>query len=245
MSRSSGRFLAACGSGTSSRHRSVGFSLIELVIAISLASFVLVGVASIAAQMARTQIEGIRSGTATGWSLVSYLAMSKEIEDSNVLAYPTPDLMSADAIIVCKNWSRMQDPNPPGDRRLDRNVPGTVSVIQYCVDPAAPVAPETGFRLRRFAKVGVPPAVVCPDPGVLVACTATPPGGWTETGVVGFRLEKLAGFPLIFQRDNSIGGVRLRYAIGRQTPTTNDPNPKSTHFDIAIAMQKQYNNPLD
>jgi type II secretory pathway pseudopilin PulG len=217
--------------------RTEGFSLIELVIAISLASFVLVGVASIAAQMARTQIEGIRSGTATGWSLVSYLSMSKEIEDSNVLAFPIADGASADSLIVCKNWSRVVA------GKLDANAPGLVSVIQYCVDPTAPVAPETGFRLRRYAMVGA--AVVCPNPGVPVACTAAPPGGWTETGVVGFRLEKLAGFPVIFTRDNSIGGVRLRYAIGRQTPTANDPNPKSTPFDIAIAMQKQYNNPLD
>ena len=53
--------------------RKAGFSIIELVIAVSLASFVLVGVASIAAQMARSQVDGIRSGTVTGWSVASYM----------------------------------------------------------------------------------------------------------------------------------------------------------------------------
>jgi hypothetical protein len=154
-----------------------------------------------------------------------------------VLAFPIADGATSDSLIVCKNWSRVVG------GKLDANPPGIVTVIQYCVDTTAPVAPETGFKLRRYASVGA--GVVCPNPGVPVACTAAPAGGWTDTGVIGFRLEKLAGFPNVFTRANSIGGVRIRYAIGRQTPTVNDPNPKSTPFDISIAMQKQYNNPLD
>jgi prepilin-type N-terminal cleavage/methylation domain-containing protein len=208
-----------------------GFSIIELVIAISLASFVLVGVATIAAQMARNQVDGIRSGTATGWSVVSYMAMSKEIEDSNVLAYPIANGASADSLIVCKNWSRVVG------GKLD--AAGTVSVIQYCVDSSD----LANMVLRRFENTGA--GVVCPDPGVPVACTAAPGGVWTDVGVIGFRLEKIAGFPNMFTRDNSIGGVRVRYVIGRQTPTTNDPNPRSTPFDIGIAMQKQYSSTVD
>ncbi len=219
-----------------------GFSLIELVIAVSLASFVLIGVSVIASQMARSQVEGIRGGTVTGWSLVSYLSMAKEIEEANVLAYPIADLAEGDAVIVCKNWSRMQGLLPGG--KLD--AAGLVSVIQYCVDSTDP----TNLILRRYANVGA--LVACPCPGAPgacnaapVACVASPAGTWTETGVVGFRLEKITGLPNMFKRDNSIGGVRLRYVIGRQTPTTNDPNPKSTPFNIAIGMQKQYNSSLD
>ncbi|MBI2384937.1 MAG: hypothetical protein HYV14_02875 [Elusimicrobia bacterium] len=244
MRKTSGRLLTASGSGTSSPDGSVGFSIIELVIAISLASFVLVGVATIASQMARSQIDGIRSGTVTGWSLVSYLAMAKEIEDANVLAFPIANGAASDSLIVCKNWSRVQT-GP--DRRLDKNAPGLVSVIQYCVDSSDPA----NLVLRRFANVGAYPAVTCPDPGVPVACTASPGGTWNENGagagvsVIGFKLEKLSGFPNMFTRDNSIGGVRVRYVIGRQTPTSNEPNPKSTPFDIGIAMQKQYNSTVD
>lgn len=215
-----------------------GFSIIELVIAISLSSFVLVGVATIAAQMARSQIDGIRSGTVTGWSLVSYLAMSKEIEDANVLAFPIANGNSSDSVIICKNWSRLQ--NGP-DRRLDTNAPGLVVVTQYCVDSSDPA----NMVLRRYSRVGAYPGVTCPDPGVPVACTAAPGGGWTEIGIVGLRLEKLAGFPTVFTRDNSIGGLRMRYVIGHQTASTNEPIPKFTPFDIGIGMSKQYNNTLD
>ena len=220
-----------------------GFSIIELVIAISLASFVLVGVATIASQMARSQIEGIRSGTVTGWSLVSYLSMAKEIEDANVLAFPIANGASSDSLIVCKNWSRVVG------GKLNTNVapPGadSVTAVQYCVDSTD----AANLVLRRFANTGA--GVTCPDPGVPVACVAAPGGTWNENGagngisVIGFHLEKMAGFPTVFTRDNSIGGVRLRYVIGRQTPTTNDPNPKSTPFDIGIAMQKQYNSTVD
>lgn len=228
--------------------KSNGFSIIELVIAISLASFVLVSVATIAAQMARTQIEGIRSGTSTGWTIVSYMSMAKEIEDANVLAYPINTGDSADQLVICKNWSRSAAPAPGARLNTDTTVldgqqQGAVYVIQYCVDPTAPVAPQTGYTLRRYANIG--PAVICPAaPAAPVTCDAAGPG-WTKNDVVGFRLEKVAGLPNVFLRDNSIGGVRLRYVIGRQTPTTNEPLPKFSTFNFGITMQKQYTNTLD
>lgn len=217
-----------------------GFSIIELVIAISLSSFVLVGVATIAAQMARSQMEGIRSGTMTGWSLVSYLAMAKEIEDANVLAFPIADGSSSDSVIVCKNWSRMQSPAPGKLSNLDpvTGAAAAVAVVQYCVDSTDPA----NLVLRRYANVGA--AVTCPNPGVPVACAASPGGSWTQVGVVGFRVEKLGGAN-VFTRDNSVGGLRVRYVIGRQTATTNEPIVKFTPFDFKIGMQKQFNNPLD
>ncbi len=209
-----------------------GFSIIELVIAVSLASFVLVGVAVIASQMARSQVDGIRSGTVTGWSLVSYTAMAKEIEDANVLAYPINNGDNADSIVICKNWSRIQG------GKLDAT--GNVSVVQYCVDTSA----AGNFLLRRYANVG--PGVACPSPPAApVGCIASPTGTWTETGVVGFRLEKLSGFANVFWRDNGIGGVRLRYVIGQQAATANQPVVKFTPFDFGIAMQKQFNGTLD
>lgn len=221
-----------------------GFSLIELVIAVSLASFVLVGVATIAAQMARAQIDGIRRGTSTGWSLVSYMSMAKEIEDANVLAYPIADGASADQLVVYKNWSRAQGPLPGG--MLDGSVGAKVSIIQYCVDTTDPA----NLVVRRFERTGTVTVANTPpftpaNPGAAVACGAAPAGTWTNLSVIGFRMERLSGFPNMFTRDNSIGGVRIRYAIGRQTPTTNDPTPSFTPFDIGIAMQKQYSTTLD
>lgn len=223
-----------------------GFSLVELLIATSLSAFVLIGISTIGASLARNQVEGIRSGTQVGWSVVSYMGMAKEIEDGNVLVFPVNNGDTADQIVICRNWSRNQSPpgrlNTDGTLGPDGVPKGTVFVIQYCVDPTAPVAPETGYKIRRYANVGT--AVTCPTAGVPVACTAGGPG-WTENGTVGYRLEKLAGFPQVFQRDNAIGGVRLRYAIGRQTATTNEPTPKFTAFNFGITMSKQYSSTVD
>lgn len=227
-----------------------GFSLVELLIATSLSAFVLIGISTIGASLARNQIEGIRSGTQVGWSVVSYMSMAKEIEDGNVLVHPAVNGATSDSIVICKNWSRQMGVGPPAGDRLNTDAglapdgvrKDTVYVIQYCVDPTAPVAPETGFKIHRYALVG--PAVTCPLTGVPVTCNAAGPG-WTENGTIGYRVEKLAGFPLVFQRDNAIGGVRLRYAIGRQTATTNEPTPKFTTFDFGISMAKQYSSTLD
>ena len=226
------------------RRRSAGFSLIELVIAVSLASFVLVGVASIAAQMARSQVEGIRSGTVTGWSLISYLSMSKELEDANVLAYPVADGTAVDSVVVCKNWSRVMNGGAGGKLNTNATPPGAnfVSIVQYCLDSAAPA----NLILRRFERLGA--GVICPAAvGAPATCTAIPSspwGAWSNTGVVGFRVERLAGAS-VFTRANSVGGVRVRYVVGHQVGTPNEPAPKSTPFDISIAMQKQYNNTSD
>lgn len=230
--------------------RSRGFSIIELVIAISLASFVLVGVATIAAQLARNQVEGIRSGTATGWSLVSYQAMSKEIEDANVLAWPAADGSGSDSIVVCKNWSRaLAGPDKRLNTSTDPPQADYVTLTQFCVDPTPPAAPQTGFTLRRFSRRGTfASGVTCPDtvaaPATCTSAPSTPWGAWSENTVVGFRLEKLGGAD-VFTRANAIGGVRVRYVIGRQTPTTNEPTPKFTPFDFGISMQKQFSSTVD
>ena len=238
--------------------KSEGFSLIELMISVSLASFVLVGVATIASQMARNQVDGIRSGTVTGWSVVSYTAMAKEIEDANVLVFPVNNGDTADQIVICKNWSRNVGPGPfpggPGDRLntdpgfdADGVAKGTVYVIQYCVDPTLPPVGQTGFTLRRYANVGFPPGVSCPTAGMPVACNLAGPG-WTKNDIVGFRLEKIVGppaVPLMFMRDNTIGGVRLRYVIGRQTASVAQPVPKFTAFNFGITMQKQFSSTVD
>lgn len=219
-----------------------GFSLLELVIAVSLASLVLIAVASIASQMARQQVEGMRDGTSTGWSVISYMAMAKEIEDSNVLAYPSTNGTAADAIVLCKNWSRMLGPLPGSklaNTDAETGAVATVSIVQYCLDTTTD---PTNYFIRRFENTGT--AVACPNPAAPVACTSVPGGTWTKTDVVGYRVERLSGASL-FTRDNSVGGLRMQYVIGRQTATTNDPNPKSTPFDIKIAMSKQYSSTLD
>lgn len=210
--------------------RSAGFTLLELVIAISLASIVLVAVVTIAAQMVRFQMEGIRSGTITGWSLVSVTAMGKEIENANVLAWPTTLTPTSDTLIICQNWSRKTG------GKIDASATANVTVSYYCYNPTTKI-------IWRYSNSD-PTTVTCPAPPnpALPACDGS--GTYTEKGVVATNVERDSGAS-VFTRDDMIGGVRIRYLVGSPTPTTNRPKPIYMPFDMKIGLQKQYNNTVD
>ena len=207
-----------------------GFTLLELVIAMSLASVVLVAVVSIAAQMVRFQMEGIRSGTITGWSLVSVTAMGKEIENANVMAWPTTANPASDTLIICQNWSRLTG------GKIDTSAAADVTLTYYCYNPTTKI-------IWRYSDRN-PTTVTCPAPPTpaLPACDGS--GTYTEKGAVATNVERDSGAS-VFTRDDAIGGVRIRYLVGSPTPTTNRPKAVYMPFDVKIGLQKQYNNTVD
>ena len=87
------------------------FSLIELVVALSLSAFVLVGIVGVASQMIRFQMESANKGDVTGWTLLSLQRMNKEIVDATVLqcpsAYPGCAGVNSDVLSGCSNYTRM------------------------------------------------------------------------------------------------------------------------------------------
>ncbi|MEK7234407.1 MAG: prepilin-type N-terminal cleavage/methylation domain-containing protein [Elusimicrobiota bacterium] len=212
--------------------KSAGFTLIELLIAVSLSALVLVGVATLFTSMTKNQIEGIRAGTDTGWALVSYKSMIKEIADANVLAYPAYNgPQTSDSIVVCHNWSRILA------GRIDTTLP--TKVVGYCLDTTTP----SNYLIRRLEL-----SVNCPDPGAAILnCSQTPAAPWMSAinQVVGYRVQKtLPLAPTLFTRD-SIGGMRVQYSIGTQVATTLQPVPSFISFDVDVPLQKQYNNTFD
>lgn len=125
------------------KKRPPGFTLTELVIALSLAAFVLVGIVSVAAQMIRFQMEGKTKGDVTGWTLLSLNRMHKELEDASVLAYPTT---TGDHISGCSNYSRVTN------AALDPGKP--ITAFWYCVAAGSPP------KLVRYFAVGSCPMTV-------------------------------------------------------------------------------------
>lgn len=212
------------------RRRRAGYSLTELVIAIALSSLVLLGVVSISAQMLRFQVEGMKKGTVTGWFIVSLMRMNKEIEDANVLVYPTTASGGADSLVGCANWSRMMN------GKIDvYNAASPVKVFYYCYD-------TTALQLRRY--VSEDPALTCPAGVPGYATGACGGGSWEESEVIATNVYRNGG-AAIFTRANDAGGVHIRYIVGDPTPTTNMPIPQSIPYDSKIGMNKQYNNTLD
>lgn len=196
-----------------------GFSLTELVIAMLLSSFVLIGIIGISSQMVRFEVEGMKKGTVTGWSLVALTAMNKEIEDGTVLAYPTNGTGARDTIMFCKNYSRYTG------AALDSTQP--VQTIGYCYDSAAP-----GY-FRRWTAAGCPAGVPSPP-----ACN-------TVTEVIATGVYRDASNNAIFRRADEVGGVQIRYRVGNPNPTPNMPQAQTLAFDFKFAMNKQYSNTVD
>lgn len=215
-----------------------GFSLMELIIAMLLSSFVLIGIVGVSSQMLRFQVEGMKKGTVTGWSLVSISRMNKEIEDASVLVHPPDGGVPSDTLIGCANWSR-EGAGGGGGGRLNTSggAAGNVTVFYYCYDTAA-------RYIRRYANVGA--GVNCPplSPAPTIpACDGS--GAWTENDIIATGVYRDTGANLLFRRADDVGGVQIRYVVGDPTPTPNMPTPQTIAFDTKIAMNKQYLNTSD
>jgi prepilin-type N-terminal cleavage/methylation domain-containing protein len=211
-----------------------GFSLLELIISISLASLVLLAVAGLSGQIVRFQMEGVRKGTVTGWALISFMSMAKEIENANVLVWPSNTTTTSDTIIVCNNWSRLAGAGAPG-ARLDTSQ--NYQIIYYCYNAADVRKPI--WRYYQNTAIGTCPASVV---GSVPACDGS--GTYTEKSIVAWNVERLSG-QQVFTRDNTIGGVRIRYVVGSQASSEVYKQPVFSPFDLGLAMQKQYNNTSD
>src|SRR5690349_16271854 len=84
------------------RQDCAGFTLMELLIAVSLSLIVLITVISVFTQMVSWHFDGTRKGKSLGVILYSLDQMYKELEDASVLIMPPP---AGDVISGCSNWS--------------------------------------------------------------------------------------------------------------------------------------------
>ena len=215
------------------RERTQGFTLIELIIAASLAMVVLLALFGMMSSMVRFQVEGLRRSTVTGWSMASIVKMNKEIESAGVVAYPA-DATPRDFFASCVNWSRILASSAAGGR--EDPTQGVV-VIYYCYD---------GTAIRRLTDET---SGLCPT-------SASLPGGaeavCNTTGeIVAVGVKRHSSGNLVFTRDDAVGGIRIRFSVGDQTHTVPAPgspdivNPQFVEFDTTVTTNRAYNNPYD
>lgn len=206
-----------------------GFTLLEMMVAVGLSSMVLVAVVSVSTSLIRTHMEGIRKGTVTGWSSVSFVHMSQEIERANVLVSPTSGTPNSNLLMGCTNWSRQMGPSPGAKMDPNQNL----ELFAYCYNPGAK-------SLWYYSNSN---AAVCPTAPPVIACDGTAPFPlFMQTA---WNVEMLAPNATMFTRDDSIGGVRIHYVVGEQAPTATRPNPVFIPFTGALSMQKAYLNTAD
>jgi prepilin-type N-terminal cleavage/methylation domain-containing protein len=206
------------------RRRQAGFSLLELIIALSISSIVLIGVFSMTTSMIQYEVEGIRKGSVNGWSLASLMSMNREIENSSVLVYPISG--AQDFLVVCDNWSRLMN---GGAAALTASQP--TNIYQFCYDSSSNV-------LRRETHTGN-----CPGAGYAPPACSAGSYNLLATGVY----RDTANDAIFTVDGENLGTIRLRYIVGKPTTgaainegngVTNFANPQSMAFDTRLSLSK-------
>lgn len=199
------------------RRAALGFTLTELVISLTLSSFVLVGIVGVASQMIRFQMEGKTKGDVTGWTLISLNKMHRELENATVLDYPTT---TGDSISGCSNYTKVTGGVI--------QVGGAIEAFRYCV---------SGNQLMRYGSTGACPmgAVTC---GVTGGYEVYARDFYKIGGMTYFfrRANEVSGLEL-----NYIVGI----ATANADPTGQRTMPVYMKVQTKIGMNKAYNNTLD
>lgn len=209
-----------------------GFSLLELIIALSLSSVVLITVFSIAASMVQFEVEGGRKGSVTAWSLASISAMNRDIASASVIEWPNGAGSASDALVLCTNWTRLV--NGPNGQVLSPTVGPGPTVIYYCWDSGTNV-------LRRMVVGGN-----CPNAGAgPPACTAAAFGAGSVVATAVYK----SGVNNVFTVDPAVNNaVHLQFVVGNpaqgQVNSTGGgaagpvfQNPQSLAFDTRVVLE--------
>lgn len=203
-----------------SARREAGFTLLEMIIALSLSSIVLVGAFTIMTSAVQNQVMLMRKGTVNAWSIASLVAMNRDIEGGSVLAYPAAGL-GQNSVVVCSGYSRIVGAGGTPSTLPSLPAGVTPNVYTYCWDAATNV-----FRRRYQA------GTACPAP------PATPPaciaGNYPE--VVASGVYQDPALDPIFQRDpNNASAVRVRYVVGN--PNANAVSAGSNGMTVSAQVQ--------
>ncbi len=223
-----------------------GFTLVELMIALALSSLVLYAIFNVVGSMTKFQGEAVRKSSVNVWSEATLSQMTTEIENANLLYFPSPMYPGANGIMGCANWSSSTYGAGAGGAL---NPSSSVTLFYYCYDTTSGpiIAPNTQpvAFLRRISRSGV--GVTCPPPPVNPAsqsCNAgtVPPGGGggVMTNDVIATEVNLNGTPTMFTFNaNNLGeGVNLNFIVG--VPTSGYATSGSGSQSAADIVNAQY-----
>lgn len=232
----------------SARNAPAGYTLVELLIAITMSSIVLVGIYSIVSTFVNIEVEGVKRGSITGWSLAGIDAMNREIEGANVMVWPTVALGADDTMTTCMNWSRITAGPATGGNLNGVGISGgggvgqNVLVYYYCYDSGNKI-------LRRMVTSGA----TCPAAAAGPACTSAGYTGglYGANNVIATSVYR-SGAAKVFTRDDALNAVRIRFIVGNPNPTPNTPlagpnygnvtNPQTLPMDTRVSLDRPIGN---
>ena len=229
------------------RKRQAGFSLLELLIATSLSSMVLVALVAVSASMVRFQADNMKKGKVTGWSINAQHVMNMELQDYNVICNPHAGGTTSDTLCACQNWSRTL--NEP----VDMTTGAVISTLYYCY--------ESGTKLlRRYKRTGTVAYASgsrtasngdCPAAGTVPtgSCNGSPGENVPVFGAATFGERDILGMSVerdgnttqtIFTYGTTWRDVRVRYSVGTTTSTATETNLQQIRYDFTLPIQQSY-----
>ena len=225
-----------------------GFTLMEMMVALTVSALVLVGIISIATTMARYRYAASLRGSATGGALYSLQRMQREIEDATSIALPAGGPPpTGDVVSGCTNWSNS---NLGVDKRIDPNkaapfpCTGTspdqdnVVAFYYCRTP--------GNAFYRHYSCGRPNnGTACVIPTPTTCGTGGGAAGAAESVVPakpGFY--PMDNFTYLFKRPNDTQ-IELHYIVGNGTYSATNLSPTSIKVNVTLTTNKSYGGSAD
>jgi type II secretory pathway pseudopilin PulG len=215
------------------------FTLVELIIALVLSTFVLVGILGVTSQMLRYEFESSRKSSSTNWSLMSLDMMKREVQQGSTLVTPIAGTPST-VLSGCIDWTTNMSlyATPPcvaGSGCPLDGVAANVVSFYYCVWPAGSTPSLTPWLLHYKG-------TTCP-----INPTPTCGAGTFDVVAQDFYLDE--GAAAYFTRDNDINGVQAKFMVGIGTTNVagqrNSAVPTAQHINVKISMQKAYGNTSD
>ncbi len=216
-----------------------GYTLVELLVAISLSAIVLSGIISVASSVIRYQVEGAARGDVAGWTLMNLHRMNQELEAATFITTRTTNVL-----IGCHNYSRILVYGSE-DGRFDSSKP--ITWFQYCAASAGSVQ-----SLYRYEDLS---ATKCPDTvkSDSITCGNAPGGAMTYALVARrfYHHDQANASPPFFQMVPN--GVEMHYTIGESTPRVTgvtatapyNPVPVYLRVDTVVGSARTYNNGND
>jgi len=222
------------------------FTLVELIIALVLSTFVLVGLIGVTSQMLRYEFESSRKSTSTNWSLMALDQMKRELQQGSVLHIPASPTGTISLVLSgCSNWTKnttlgyasCNASGCPTD-----GVAANAKSFYYCVKTAGTPS-GTPWLLHYCQGPGCPAA--------FSSCPYPPPGscGAGTFDVVAQDFYPDSGNAWYFKRNDDIAGVEMQFMVGIGTASVaGQPNAQvatAQHIKVKLSMQKSYLNTLD
>lgn len=217
-----------------------GFTLIELIIALAISVFVLIGIISVVTTMIRYQYDSTLKGSVAGGSLYSLQRMQKELEEASRLTLPANGA-AGDVIAGVVNWSDVLGARIDVNRTpsMGCTAGNNVTGFYYCVN---------GNVLYRHYTCGT----TCPSGSCVPSPTC---GSGSNVDVVVpakpgiFRMDNYSAAPCsppncgYFKRQDS--SVELHYIVGVGTYSSTNVNPNSVKINVVVTTNRTYGGTAD